>query len=44
MQLEAERPWTIKQLLKAKKLRHPLLLLCALQAGQQLSGINVVSS
>lgn len=44
MQLEAEPPWTMKQLLKGKKLRYPLLLLCALQAGQQLSGINVVSS
>jgi hypothetical protein len=43
-QLEDEPPWTMKQLLKAKKLRFPLLLLCGLQAGQQLSGINVVSS
>lgn len=41
-QLEDEPPWTMKQLLKAKKLRFPLLLLCGLQAGQQLSGINVV--
>jgi hypothetical protein len=44
MQMEAEPPWTMKQLLKAKKLRFPLLLLCGLQAGQQLSGINVVSA
>lgn len=43
-QLEAEPPWTMKQLLKARRLRFPLILLCALQMGQQLSGINVVSS
>lgn len=35
--------WSIIRLIKSKSLRLPLLLVCAMQAGQQLSGINAVS-
>jgi Sugar (and other) transporter len=35
--------WSIIRLIKSESLRWPLLLVCAMQAGQQLSGINAVS-
>lgn len=34
--------WTIGRLLKDPKLRLPLVIVCAMQGGQQLSGINAV--
>ncbi|XP_066247949.1 solute carrier family 2, facilitated glucose transporter member 5-like [Euwallacea similis] len=34
--------WNIRKVLKSKTLMLPLLLVCALQAGQQLSGVNAV--
>lgn len=34
--------WTMRRVLKDKKLLLPLVLVCALQAGQQFSGINAV--
>ncbi|ERL92775.1 solute carrier family 2, facilitated glucose transporter member 5 [Dendroctonus ponderosae] len=34
--------WNIKKVLQTKTLLLPLLLVCALQAGQQLSGVNAV--
>lgn len=34
--------WTIGRLLKEPELRLPVLLICCLQFGQQLSGINAV--
>jgi hypothetical protein len=34
--------WSIIRLIKSESLRWPLLLVCAMQAGQQLSGINAV--
>lgn len=40
----AGKPWSVGSLLKAKDLRLNLALVCALQAGQQLSGINAVRS
>ncbi|XP_034242891.1 solute carrier family 2, facilitated glucose transporter member 1-like isoform X2 [Thrips palmi] len=45
-QAEAKEPqqgeWTAARVLRAPELVLPLLLVCALQAGQQLSGINAV--
>lgn len=38
------QPWNVGSLLKAKDMRLNLALVCALQAGQQLSGINAVRS
>lgn len=35
--------WSIRKVLKSKSLLLPLLLVCSLQAGQQLSGVNAVS-
>jgi hypothetical protein len=35
--------WSIGSVARAPTLRLPLLLVCALQAGQQCSGINAVS-
>lgn len=40
----AGQPWSVGSLLTAKDLRLNLALVCALQAGQQLSGINAVRS
>lgn len=40
----AGQPWNVGSLLKAKDMRLNLALVCALQAGQQLSGINAVRS
>ncbi|CAG9760083.1 unnamed protein product [Ceutorhynchus assimilis] len=34
--------WSIRKVLKSRSLMMPLLLVCALQAGQQLSGVNAV--
>ncbi|XP_059471745.1 solute carrier family 2, facilitated glucose transporter member 3-like [Neocloeon triangulifer] len=34
--------WGIVRLIKSKSLRWPLILVCAMQGGQQLSGINAV--
>ncbi|KAL1491537.1 hypothetical protein ABEB36_012119 [Hypothenemus hampei] len=34
--------WNIKKVLKSKSLLLPILLVCSLQAGQQLSGVNAV--
>ncbi|XP_050310402.1 solute carrier family 2, facilitated glucose transporter member 1-like isoform X2 [Anthonomus grandis grandis] len=34
--------WDVKKVLKSPALRLPLLLVCALQAGQQLSGVNSI--
>lgn len=34
--------WSIRKVLKSKSLLLPLLLVCSLQAGQQLSGVNAV--
>lgn len=42
-QMEIEPAWTMRQLLKSKKLRFPLIILAFLQTSQQCSGINVVS-
>nr|CAD7257983.1 unnamed protein product [Timema shepardi] len=39
---EAKESWTIASIARAQNLRLPLLLVCALQAGQQFSGINAV--
>nr|CAD7427871.1 unnamed protein product [Timema monikensis] len=39
---EAKESWTIASIARAPNLRLPLLLVCALQAGQQFSGINAV--
>nr|CAD7589078.1 unnamed protein product [Timema genevievae] len=39
---EAKESWTIVSIARAPNLRLPLLLVCALQAGQQFSGINAV--
>ncbi|XP_063232892.1 solute carrier family 2, facilitated glucose transporter member 1-like isoform X2 [Bacillus rossius redtenbacheri] len=39
---EAGGSWTFGSVLRAPSLRLPLLLVCALQAGQQFSGINAV--
>ena len=36
--------FTIKKLLTTPELRLPIVIACALQAGQQASGINAVSS
>ncbi|CAK1581515.1 unnamed protein product [Parnassius mnemosyne] len=36
------RAWSMARLLASRRLRLPLLLLCAAQAGQQTSGINAV--
>ncbi|KAJ8878368.1 hypothetical protein PR048_018945 [Dryococelus australis] len=41
-ELEAGSSWTFGSVLHARTLRLPLLLVCALQAGQQFSGINAV--
>ncbi|XP_046863615.1 solute carrier family 2, facilitated glucose transporter member 1-like [Xenia sp. Carnegie-2017] len=41
-QMEIEPAWTMRQLLKSKKLRFPLIILAFLQTSQQCSGINVV--
>jgi len=35
--------WTAGKVLCSSELRLPLMLVCALQAGQQFSGINAVS-
>ncbi|XP_043252622.1 solute carrier family 2, facilitated glucose transporter member 5-like isoform X1 [Colletes gigas] len=35
-------PWTIKRMIKDRSLRLPLFLVCIIQFGQQMSGINVV--
>lgn len=35
--------WSVRKLLMTPSLRWPLILVCALQGGQQLSGINAVS-
>lgn len=40
---EEGKKWGIIQLLKSPDLRLPLLLVCAMQMGQQTSGINAVS-
>ncbi|KAF4532357.1 hypothetical protein B566_EDAN003661 [Ephemera danica] len=40
-ELEAGK-WSIAKLVKTRSLRWPLILVCALQGGQQLSGINAV--
>lgn len=39
----AQEAWSIGKVLADRTLLLPLLLVCALQAGQQLSGINAVS-
>ncbi|CAG5051163.1 unnamed protein product [Parnassius apollo] len=39
---EARGAWSMRRLLASHRLRLPLLLLCAAQAGQQTSGINAV--
>ena len=36
--------WTMWKVLRDPRLRLPLLLTCSMQAGQQTSGINAVSS
>ncbi|XP_065353450.1 solute carrier family 2, facilitated glucose transporter member 3-like [Cloeon dipterum] len=38
----SEGKWSILRLLKSKSLRWSLILVCAMQGGQQLSGINAV--
>ncbi|KOC62479.1 Solute carrier family 2, facilitated glucose transporter member 1, partial [Habropoda laboriosa] len=35
-------PWTVKRILKDPSLRLPIFLVCIIQFGQQMSGINVV--
>ena len=35
--------WNMSSVVRAPSLRLPLMLVCALQAGQQFSGINAVS-
>lgn len=35
-------PWTLKRILKDPSLRLPVFLVCMIQFGQQISGINVV--
>lgn len=35
-------PWTLKRILKDPGLKLPLFLICLIQFGQQMSGINVV--
>ncbi|XP_043798874.1 solute carrier family 2, facilitated glucose transporter member 1-like isoform X2 [Apis laboriosa] len=35
-------PWTIKRILKDSNLKLPIFLVCIIQFGQQMSGINVV--
>ncbi|XP_076243763.1 solute carrier family 2, facilitated glucose transporter member 3 isoform X4 [Calliopsis andreniformis] len=35
-------PWTLKRILKDPSLKLPLFLVCLIQFGQQMSGINVV--
>lgn len=35
-------PWTIKRILKDPNLKLPIFLVCIIQFGQQMSGINVV--
>lgn len=35
-------PWTIKRILKDPNLKLPVFLVCMIQFGQQMSGINVV--
>ncbi|XP_031849287.1 solute carrier family 2, facilitated glucose transporter member 3 isoform X2 [Nomia melanderi] len=35
-------PWTLKRILKDPSLKLPLFLICLIQFGQQMSGINVV--
>ncbi|KZC14812.1 Solute carrier family 2, facilitated glucose transporter member 3 [Dufourea novaeangliae] len=35
-------PWTVRRLLKDPSLKLPLFLVCLIQFGQQMSGINVV--
>lgn len=37
-----DNSWSMKRVLRDKRLRLPLLLVCAIQAGQQGSGINAV--
>ncbi|XP_046412689.1 solute carrier family 2, facilitated glucose transporter member 1-like isoform X1 [Neodiprion fabricii] len=39
---EATEIWTIGRVVKDPSLRLPLLLVCTMQAGQQLSGVNAV--
>lgn len=38
-----EVDWSARKVLGSRELRLPLLLVCALQGGQQFSGINAVS-
>lgn len=40
---ENKEAWSSWRVLTDSKLRLPLLLVCALQGGQQFSGINAVS-
>lgn len=39
-----QQAWPVGRLVREPRLRLPLLLTCAMQAGQQTSGINAVSS
>lgn len=41
-QVELGSAWTFASVVRSTKLRKPLLLLCLLHIGQQLSGINAV--
>lgn len=41
---QSVKSFTLKQLLTAPELRLPIIIACALQAGQQASGINAVMS
>ena len=42
--VEDETKWSVIRVIRRKEFVLPLLLVCALQAGQQLSGINSVSN
>ena len=44
IEMEKEPAWTMKKLLRAKRFRRALIIVCGLQICQQLSGINVVSA
>ena len=44
IEMEKEPAWTMKKLLRAKRLRQALIIVCGLQICQQLSGISGVSA
>ncbi|XP_076757739.1 solute carrier family 2, facilitated glucose transporter member 3 isoform X1 [Xylocopa sonorina] len=42
IQSKTAEPWTIRRILKDPSLKLPIILVCMMQFGQQMSGINVV--